>query len=114
SVTPKSKLGKAINYALNQRQGLMRYLDNGAMPIDNNGAENAIRPFVVGRKNWLFSDTVNGAKASAVWYSIMETAKANGLEPYHYLKRVFEQLPLATSDDDFDGLLPWNIELPAQ
>jgi transposase len=114
SVTPKSKLGKAINYALNQRQGLMRYLDNGAMPIDNNGAENAIRPFVVGRKNWLFSDTVNGAKASAVWYSIMETAKANGLEPYHYLKRVFEQLPLATSDDDVDALLPWNIELPAQ
>lgn len=77
--------------------------------LHNNGAENAIRPFVVGRKNWLFSDTVNGAKASATWYSIMETAKANGLEPYHYLKQIFEQLPLAKTIDDIDALLPWNI-----
>lgn len=114
SVTPKSKLGVAINYALSCWRGLVRYIENGAMPIDNNGAENAIRPFVIGRKNWLFSDTVKGAKASATWYSIMETVKANGLEPYHYLKRVFELLPLAKTDNDIDALLPWNIELNAQ
>ncbi|MCH8553508.1 MAG: IS66 family transposase [Natronospirillum sp.] len=108
-VPPKTKLGIAINYALSRWGGLMEYTRNGHLPIDNNGAENAIRPFVVGRKNWLFSDTVNGAKASATWYSIMETAKANGLEPYHYLKQVFEQLPLAKTDEDIDALLPWSI-----
>lgn len=112
-VTPKSKLGKAIHYTLKLWKGLTEYVTNGHLPIDNNGAENAIRPFVVGRKNWLFSDTVNGAKASATWYSVMETAKANGLEPYHYLKRVFEQLPLVESDQDIDQLLPWNMDLDA-
>nr|BDD47164.1 transposase [Saccharospirillaceae bacterium] len=108
-VPPKTKLGVAINYALSRWSGLTEYTRNGYLPIDNNGAENAIRPFVVGRKNWLFSDTVNGARASATWYSIIETAKANGLEPYHYLKKVFEQLPLAKTADDIDALLPWNI-----
>ena len=68
-------------------------------------------PLVVGRKNWLFSDTVSGAIASATWYSIMETAKANVLEPYHYLKWVFEELPLVSSDADIEALQPWNIEL---
>ena len=110
TVTPKSQLGKAIHYTLERWQGLTQYLTNGNLPIDNNGAENAIRPFVVGRKNWLFSDTTHGAHASATWYSIMETAKANGLEPYHYLKRVFEELPLASSDADIEALLPWNIQ----
>lgn len=69
------------------------------------------RDFAGRTKNWLFSDSVAGAKASATWYSIMETVKANGLEPCHYLKRVFQLLPLAKSDDDIDALLPWNIEL---
>lgn len=111
TVTPKSLLGKAIHYTLERWEGLTQYITNGHLPIDNNGAENAIRPFVVGRKNWLFSDTVNGAKASAIWYSIMETAKANGLEPYHYLKKVFELLPMAQTEEDIDALLPWNIDL---
>lgn len=111
TVTPKSQLGKAIHYTLERWHGLTQYLSNGHLPIDNNGAENAIRPFVVGRKNWLFSDTTHGATASATWYSIMETAKANGLEPYHYLKQVFEQLPLAKTDEDIDALLPWNVTI---
>ncbi len=75
--------------------------------IDNNGAENAIRPFVIGRKNWLFSNSVNGVKASANLYSLIETAKANGLEPYAYLHKVFTELPGATSVEDIEALLPW-------
>lgn len=110
TVTPKSALGKAIGYTLKYWYGLTQYLINGNLPIDNNGAENAIRPFVVGRKNWLFSDSVKGAQSSARWYSMMETAKANGLEPYRYLKWVFEQLPLAKTEADIDKLLPWKIE----
>ena len=71
------------------------YLDDGRLKIDNNGAENAIRPFVVGRKNWLFSASVKGVKASANLYSLIETAKANGLEPYAYLRHLFTELPKA-------------------
>lgn len=110
SVTPKSALGKAISYTLRCWPGLTQYLTNGCLPIDNNGAENAIRPFVVGRKNWLFSDSVPGAQSSARWYSVMETAKANGHEPYHYLRHVFERLPLAQTEEAIDALLPWNID----
>ena len=76
------------------------------MNIDNNLCENAIRPFVIGRKNHLFSDTVSGAKASANLYSLIETAKANGLEPYGYLKQVFTDLPKAISVEDIEALLP--------
>lgn len=82
TVVPKSLTGKAVAYALNLWDRLIVYLENGELQIDNNSAENAIRPFAVGRKNWLFADTVDGAMASAVLYSIIETAKANGLEPY--------------------------------
>ena len=78
----------------------------GRYPIDNNPVENAIRPFAIGRKNWLFSASVAGAKASANLYSLIETAKANGLEPYAYLKRVFADLPNAKNFDDVDRLLP--------
>ena len=79
------------------------------MTPDNNAAENAIRPFVVGRKNWLFAGSPKGAEASAGLYSLIETAKANGLEPYKYLRYLFEHLPFADSDDDYEKLLPSNL-----
>ncbi|MDZ7768568.1 MAG: IS66 family transposase [Woeseiaceae bacterium] len=83
-VPPSSATGKALHYLNNEWSKLIRYLDDGRLEIDNNAAENAIRPFVLGRKNWLFSDSVRGVQASANLYSLIETAKANGLEPYAY------------------------------
>jgi len=109
-VPPKSATGKALNYLYNEWDKLVRYLDDGRLEIDNNRAENAIRPFVIGRKNWLFSDSVKGIKASANLYSLIETAKANGLEPYAYLRHVFTELPKATSVEDIEALLPANID----
>lgn len=109
-VLPKSAFGEAVHYTLKCWNGLTQYLENGHLPIDNNGAENGIRPFVIGRKNWMFCDTVNGAHASAKLYSIIETAKANGLEPYHYLKHLFAELPKASSEADVQKLLPWQID----
>ena len=109
-VAPKTTLGKALYYLNQQWPRLVAYLDDGCYPIDNNPAENAIRPFVVGRKNWLFSASVAGAKASANLYSLIETAKANGLEPYAYLKHVFTELPKAEGFDDIDKLLPNNVK----
>jgi len=109
-VPPKTLLGKALHYLEHQWPRLVRYLDDGNYPIDNNLVENAIRPFAIGRKNWLFSASVKGAKASANLYSLIETAKANGLEPYAYLKRVFTELPNAENFDDIDRLLPCNFK----
>lgn len=109
-VTPKSKFGEAIGYTLKYWSSLTTYLQNGHLPIDNNGAENGIRPFVVGRKNWLFADTVKGAEASARIYSLIETAKANGHEPYDYLSRLFAQLPQTETTAEHEALLPWNME----
>src|SRR5690554_5129733 len=106
-VLPKSALGKALHYLDGQWQRLTRFLDDGLIPLDNNAAENAIRPFVIGRKNWLFSQTPSGAQASAAIYSLIETAKANGLSPYEYLQFVFETLPTLGEDDDLGTLLPW-------
>lgn len=106
-VPPKSLLGKAIGYALGQQQ-LNHYLTDGRLRMDNNLAENAIRPFVVGRKNWLFSGNAAGARAAL--YSLIETARANKLEPYWYLRHVFERLPLATNEEDFRALLPQYID----
>ncbi|MDQ7734152.1 IS66 family transposase, partial [Halomonas sp. SpR1] len=105
-VLPKSTLGKALHYLDNQWPRLTRFLDDGLIPLDNNPAENAIRPFVVGRKNWLFSHTPSGAHASAAIYSLIETAKANGLSPYDYLQYVFATLP-TLDDDELNTLLPW-------
>ena len=107
---PKSLLGKAIAYTLNQWHRLIRYTEDGRVGPDNNVVENAIRPFVVGRKNWLFSCTPEGASASACIYSLIETAKANGLEPYWYLKYLFENLPEAMTADEFMVLMPQNID----
>lgn len=103
---PKGLLGMAVSYTLKQWDRLVRYLEDGRLRPDNNLAENAIRPFVVGRKNWLFSGHPNGAKASAALYSLIETAKANDLEPYAYLRYLFDKLPMAKSEDDYRALLP--------
>jgi transposase len=103
---PKNALGKAVQYLANQWSRLIGYLEDGEYPIDNNRAENSIRPFVIGRKNWLFSHSQKGAMASANLYSLIETAKLNGIEPYAYLKRVFTDLPNAETLEDVDALLP--------
>jgi transposase len=110
-VPPTGALGKALHYLNNQWPTLVRYIDTGDGVIDNNPAENAIRPFVVGRKNWLFSSSVKGANASAVLYSVIETAKANGLEPFAYLQQVFKALPNAETVEQIEALLPWNVSL---
>ena len=107
---PQSLLGKAVHYTLGQWPKLIRFLEDGDIPLDNNRCENAIRPFVVGRKGWMFSDTVKGAIASANLFSLVETAKANGVEPHAYLSLLFAQLPYARTADDFEALLPWNTK----
>jgi transposase len=107
---PQGLLGKAISYTLNQWDRLIRYIDDGRIRIDNNLTENAIRPFVVGRKNWLFSGTPKGASASATLYSLIESAKANNLEPYCYLRFLFEKIPFASTEDDYKSLLPNRID----
>ena len=109
-VTPKSALGTALSYLRDYWPRLARYTERGDLPIDNNRAENAIRHFVIGRKAWLFSDTVAGANASAVIYSVLETAKANGLEPYTWLRHVLRDLPTANTVDQVEALLPWNVK----
>lgn len=108
-VVPKSLLGKAVTYSLNQWDRLTAYLYDGCVIPDNNLVENAIRPFTVGRKNWLFAGTQRGAEASAALYSLIETAKANGLDVYKYQRFIFENLPLAQTDDDYRSLLPKNL-----
>jgi len=108
-VLPSHKLGQAIAYMDKQWLRLRKYVERGDLPIDNNPAENAIRPFVVGRKAWLFSDTPAGAHASAVIYSLVETAKGCGLEPYAWLLHVLNRLPMAKTADDYEALLPWNV-----
>ena len=108
-VPPTSATGKALHYLHNEWPKLIRYLEDGRLEIDNNAAENAIRPFVLGRKNWLFSDSVSGVQASANLYSLIETAKANGLEPYAYLRHVFAELPKAVTVDAIESLLPGNV-----
>ena len=107
---PRGLLGTAVNYTLDQWDKLERYLEAGRIPIDNNLAENAIRPFVVGRKNWLFSGSPRGADASAAIYSIIETAKANHLEPYRYLRYLFAKIPFIENDAEYKTLLPTRID----
>ena len=108
-VLPQSLTGKAINYTLNEWDKLIRYLDKWYMTPDNNIAENAIRPFVIGRKNWLFAYSNEGAKTNACFYSLIETAKINGLNPFYYLRYLFIKLPLANSKSDLLNLLPVNL-----
>ena len=105
---PSGKLGEALSYLITQWPKLVRYVEDPRLAIDTNLAENAIRPFALGRRNWLFADTVKGAKASAALYSIVSTARANGLEPYAYLRRLFAELPKAKTVEDFEAMLPFN------
>jgi transposase len=88
---------------------LVRVFETGHVPMDTNLVENAIRPFAVGRKNWMFADTVRGAEASANLYSLIETAKANGIEPWGYLQRAFAELPRAETIEDVEALLPHRV-----
>ena len=103
-----------MKYALNQEKYLRAFLNNGEVEISNNFAENAIRPFVIGRKNWLFSDTVKGAKSSAIVYSLIETAKANSVEPYSYLALVLTDMQYMGkpfSNEELESLMPWSEEM---
>ena len=109
-VPPQSLTGKALAYLDGQWPKLIRVLEDGRLPLDTNRVENAIRPFVVGRKNWLFADTVRGAQASANLYSLIETAKANGVEPFAYLRYVLAELPAATTLDEVEVLLPRHVD----
>jgi transposase len=111
AVLPQSALGKALHYTAAQWSKLTRYVNDGRWPIDNNACENAIRPFVVGRKGWLFADTPAGAQASANLYSLLQTCRASGVNTYEYLKALFIALPQATTADEYESLLPWRITL---
>ena len=113
-VTPQSELGKAIRYTDKLWGKLTLYVTDGRIPIDNNPAENAIRPFVVGRKNWLHSGSPRGARASAMIYTLIETAKANQLEPRQYLEQLFERLPKAKTEAALIDLLPQNFKNSAE
>ncbi len=115
-VVKKSKLGQAINYSLSNWELLTNVLLDGQCELDNNGADRSIKPFVIGRKNYLFCKSPHGAKASATIYSVVETAKMNNLNPYNYLKYLFEELPniKLTSPDSLDNLLPWSETLPEE
>lgn len=102
-------LGKAVSYAVDQWHAVSRYIEDGRLAIDNNISEREIRAFVIGRKNWLFADSVDGAYANAVMYSLVQTAKANGMNPYDYLNHIFERMPYIKSADEAKSLLPWNV-----
>lgn len=112
-VLPKSAFGQAVNYCLNQWEKFTTFLQDGRLELDNNRSERSIKPFVIGRKNWLFANTPRGAHASAIIYSLVETAKENGLNPFGYLKYLFDQIPDCKTTD-LDRLLPWSATLPAE
>ena len=116
-VTPKSKTANGFTYAINQEEYLRVFLEDGDVPLDNNSAEQAIRPFCVGKKNWVMIDTIAGANASAIIYSIAETAKANNLKPYNYFEYLLTEIPKHMDDHDMrfcEDLLPWSEKLPAE
>ncbi len=107
---PGSLSRQAMSYALNQWPKLVVYCDNGHLDISNAAAENTIRPFAIGRKNWMFADTPKGAQASAIFYSLIESAKVNGLEPFDYLNHILKELPYADTVEKLEQLLPWNVK----
>ncbi|MFC7372284.1 transposase, partial [Fictibacillus iocasae] len=112
-VLPKSKLGEAIQYTLNQRKKLEVPFQDGRLDLDNNLAERSIKPFVIGRKNWLFSNSSKGAKSSALIYSLLETAKENNLNIFEYFIHVFETMPnTEMTSNQLEKLMPWSTELP--
>lgn len=121
AVPPKGKTAEGLKYSVNQEQYLKVFLTDGNVPIDNSASERAIRTFCVGKKNWMFHDSIKGAQASAVIYSISETAKLNNLRPYHYFKYLLTELPKLCdekgnidSTTNLDHLLPWATELPEE
>lgn len=113
-VLPKTSLGKAISYCLNQWDKLTEFMQDGRLEISNNRTERAIKPFIIGRKNFLFSKAPKGAQASAIFYSVIGTAKANNLNPFYYLTYLFEKLPNIDLEniDELDKLLPWSDSIP--
>jgi transposase len=111
TVLPKSPLGGAVDYCLNHWKGLTRFLDDGELAIDNNLTEQAIKPFVIARKNFLFSCTVAGARALCIHFSIIRTAMLHNLDPYRYYVALFEAIPHCKNAEDYEMLLPWNIKL---
>ncbi len=113
---PKTAFGKAITYCLNQWGKLTAFIQDGRLELSNNRGERSIKPVVIGRKNWLFANTPLGARASAIIYSIVESAKENGLNPFMYLKHLFEQLPNVNVDAPaiIASLLPYSPTLPAE
>jgi hypothetical protein len=109
-VPPKSALGEAITYTLNQWPKLITYLQDGRLENNNNRSERAIKPFAIGRKGWLFANSIAGAKAAATLYSLIETCKHHNIEPYFWVKYVLQQLPLRSKHEDISDLLPFNID----
>ena len=109
TVPPQSLLGQAVYYTVSEYKRLVRYLKYAYLTPDNNVAEQAIKPFAVGRKNWLFNNTPLGAHASAAMFSLVESAKANNLDPFHFMYRLFEELPQADTEEKLEKLLPWNM-----
>lgn len=108
-ILPKSPFGKAVNYCLNHWTGLQTYLTDGRLEIDNNATEREIKPFVMARKNFLFSCTKEGADSLGVLFSLVLTAKNHGLDPFRYLQTIFKAVPFCKNLDDFEKLLPWNF-----
>ena len=114
-VPQKSKTWEGFNYSINQEKYLKVFLDDGEVPMDNNAAEQSIRGFCIGKKNWVMIDTIAGAKSSAIIYSIAETAKANNLKPYDYFEYLLTEIPKHLDDTDrsfLEDLLPWSPNLP--
>lgn len=120
AVSPQSKAGEGLEYLKNQEKYLKVFLDNPDVPIDNSASERVIRTFCLGRKNWMFHNTANGANASALVYSISETAKLNNLRPYYYFKYILTELPKLCDENgyinpkDLDHLMPWSESLPEE
>lgn len=110
SIRPTSATGQAVSYALSQWDKIMKYIEHPHLTPDNNSSENAIRPFVLGRKNWLFSGSPHGAESSCFMFSLIETARQNGLNPYGYLVHVFTRAPEIALSGKWEELLPWNIK----
>ena len=111
------KLREALTYVQNQKKNLSKFLEDGRIPLTNSKAERAIRPFAVHRKNWLFADTPEGAKANAIYYSIIESAKANKLNINKYINYLLEVLPQLEGEqkeEDIEKYLPWSKELPKE
>lgn len=120
TVLPKGETAKGVTYCLDQEGYLKRFLDDGEIPIDNSASERALRTFTIGRKNWMTINTVRGAQSSAIIYSITETARANGLNIYYYVKHLLMELPGLiqlegnTNEKELEPLMPWSKNLPAK